>query len=465
MCDEFYTKQPEVFKEIIDDYLELLDFKFLVEPSCGNGAFLKLFDFDLCYDIVKRVEHEKFVLKDFLTTTNDEIPINSTFIGNPPFGKNSSLAIQFCNHCCELQAKYIMFILPVVFRNKKYQSKAFTNDYQFMEEFEYNQFIKDGKNVSVECVFQIWQRNENKLNKTNSKIIPKQTTIKPHYFRYISKSEINSKKYSPTDRTFSIRRVGSKTPELTDGIHSSLEDHFVIELNDNVDISSFINNYNNYNFTLSPSTKQKHINKDDLNKQLNLFDIQFIKDDNEKEIEKINNLTITTITTSSNYKNKLNTFCQHIQQLTNVQVKPEDILKDEYFSSLLITPQSKAVFRGNIFNDEVYNSFKSILPPNAEIIKEYKDSRFPEILDLYIKLDDRELCIYNQIDLWSGGEQLNRCDKYLSKPHENILCVVLSKPNFTSRSKAYKLIIPNIGKHIIWYSEIKSFAISYFELD
>ena len=93
MCDEFYTKQPEVFKEIIDDYLELLDFKFLVEPSCGNGAFLKLFDFDLCYDIVKRVEHEKFVLKDFLTTTNDEIPINSTFIGNPPFGKNSSLAI------------------------------------------------------------------------------------------------------------------------------------------------------------------------------------------------------------------------------------------------------------------------------------------------------------------------------------------------------------------------------------
>jgi len=138
--------------------------------------------------------------------------------------------------------------------------------------------------------------------------------------------------------------------------------------------------------------------------------------------------------------------------------------QNEFIRNLLIIPQSKAAIRGNIFNKEVANEFKSILPKTAKILPEYKHSNYAEILDLYIECNDKVLCVFNQLDLWNGGEQLNRCDKYLSKPNNELLCVVLNEPTFTTKSKAYKLISANHGSHVIWFSEIHEFCYKYFDL-
>lgn len=264
--DEFYTKHPELFKKLIQKYITPKD--ILIEPSCGDDAFLKLFEFSGAYDIVKKVDDDIFEQKDFLTTTNepDDIPEDSVYIGNPPFGINSTLAIKFCRHCCDLHAKYIMFILPVVFSNSSYQDKAFDSHYHLLESIPYNEFTKGGKDVIVECVFQIWQRQEKERCKTSK------SNITPKFFTYITRSKVN--KLNPDDeRIFSIRRVGSTTPELTTGIHESLEDHYVIKLNYDVPVDEFVKTYNVFKFELSPSTKQKHITQQKLNEQVNTFEL------------------------------------------------------------------------------------------------------------------------------------------------------------------------------------------------
>ena len=207
MVDEFYTKYPERFKDVIMKYIT--DDDVLIEPSCGDGAFLKLFDFDAAYDIVEKVKSPIFEQKDFLETNLDnDIPTQCVFIGNPPFGKNSKLAIDFCKHCCELDAKYIMFILPIVFKNKSYQNKSFEKHYHLIESIDYNEFVRNGQDVKVECVFQVWQK------RNDERIETKSSSIKPKYFAYIPHSKV-TQELSNDERIYSIRRVGSTTPQLT----------------------------------------------------------------------------------------------------------------------------------------------------------------------------------------------------------------------------------------------------------
>lgn len=262
--DNFYTADPSVFIPYINKYITNDD--ILIEPSCGDGAFLKYFKFSHCYDIEKKTDNENFKCMDFLKV--DNIAPYSCYIGNPPFGKNSKLAIDFCKHCCKLQAKYIMFILPEVFKQDKYKSIAFNKSYHLKEEIDYKDFIKDGKKVSVNCVFQIWklENEERQITTQNNK------PIKNKYFKYITKSRLNT--YTPNEYTFSIRRVGSKTTELTKGVHNSLEDHFIIELYKEYDLNDFIEKYNNFKFVISPSTKQKHITKSLLDEQVNELNIR-----------------------------------------------------------------------------------------------------------------------------------------------------------------------------------------------
>ncbi len=169
------------------------------------------------------------------------------------------------------------------------------------------------------------------------------------------------------------------------------------------------------------------------------------------------------IKSSEKHKNKLLTLLDNIKQISNNNdIKIEDILNNEYFVNLIILPQQKATIRGNLFNKYVFDECCKYIDKQY-IKQEYKHESYAEILDLYISYNNKELCIYNQIDLWNGGEQLNRCDKYLNNPDKNILCIVLSKPTYKTNSKAYKLITPNLNKHIIWFSNIGDFLTNYFK--
>ena len=110
--DQFYTKP-----EVVDRVLSLINcslFDYVVEPSAGAGDFLRRLPKDTRVGIDLEPadpEIEQGDFFDFKPATTK----NVLTIGNPPFGKNSSLAVKFFNHAASF-SDCIAFIVPRTFR-------------------------------------------------------------------------------------------------------------------------------------------------------------------------------------------------------------------------------------------------------------------------------------------------------------------------------------------------------------
>lgn len=111
--DAYFTSNPMVLYDSILQHIDVNDF-LIVEPSVGNGSFIKLIfklfqdktnktptPNRLClYDIQKyntagvitKIFNICFKQTNFLEVNNIDTPLPIIFIGNPPFGKNNSMA-------------------------------------------------------------------------------------------------------------------------------------------------------------------------------------------------------------------------------------------------------------------------------------------------------------------------------------------------------------------------------------
>ena len=116
--DKYYTKIEIASEcvELVKQYINILKDDLIIEPSAGNGAFIqpiKLLSNNFkFYDL--EPENDEIKKEDFLNF--DYHNINEKYksihiIGNPPFGRQSSLAIKFIKKCCFF-ASSISFILP-----------------------------------------------------------------------------------------------------------------------------------------------------------------------------------------------------------------------------------------------------------------------------------------------------------------------------------------------------------------
>lgn len=181
------------------------------------------------------------------------------------------------------------------------------------------------------------------------------------------------------------------------------------------------------------------------------------------------------------YKN-CNSVKKQIVELSSVMQKndisEEKIIKivDDYLVNL-IPPGTKGVIRGNKFNNIIKQFIKNMKlnEESFEISFEKKcDAHFTtEIPDWYIleKKNNKTIIGMNQLDLWSGGQQLNRGSKYLENNKHNsdnckLLCVVCNNIQFKSKnSKAYKLVKLGFENNTLCYlNNLQNIINSYFEL-
>lgn len=194
--DQYYTRD-----EVVDECLSVL-FKEIkkpmftyLEPSAGSGSFSDKLKNVIAFDLYPRKDY--IVCVDFLKITPQDIISKKPIcvIGNPPFGRNASLAIKFFNKCAELdKVKYIAFIIPKSFRKVSVQNKLSIN-FSLLKDIDLprDSFIRNGLFYDVPCCFQIWVRTGLKREKI---------TIKK-----------NSKHFDFVDAThadFAVRRVGGK---------------------------------------------------------------------------------------------------------------------------------------------------------------------------------------------------------------------------------------------------------------
>ena len=112
--------------------------------------------------------------------TNDFKNIHT--IGNPPFGRQSSLAKQFIKKCATFSDS-ISFILPKSFKKESYQ-KSFPLNFhlEYETDLDKNSFIIDGKIHNVPCVFQIW------INKPYNRYVEEKPKEKG--FKFIKKPSL-----------------------------------------------------------------------------------------------------------------------------------------------------------------------------------------------------------------------------------------------------------------------------------
>ena len=239
---------------------EIVDIRddIFVEPSAGDGSFSDYFLEHECiidaYDIDPKKEYimkQNFLQLDIEKYKSNKKRIHS--IGNPPFGRQSSLAKKFIKKCA-LFSDTISFILPKSFRKESYKS-AFPLNFHLVEEYELTQnaFTIDGQMHNVPCVFQVWiKKNEHRY------IEPKQIErgfqfVKKPLVKDIEIGEngipINRKNIFTENPDFGILRAGGGdtcgriSVQWEDGIACYPEAWLFIKLDHKYDKDKFYEEY------------------------------------------------------------------------------------------------------------------------------------------------------------------------------------------------------------------------------
>ncbi len=156
--DKFYT-QDKVAKYCVSIVERLYGLDYLmIEPSAGDGVFLKYLNNYIAYDIDPKNDNiiKLDYLKENLNLLNKE---KNIVIGNPPFGKKAKLAIDFINKSFNY-SNIVAFILPIQFLKYSAQKNINKNaKLIFSELLDPNSFRVNDKEYSVRCCFQIWTLN------------------------------------------------------------------------------------------------------------------------------------------------------------------------------------------------------------------------------------------------------------------------------------------------------------------
>jgi predicted RNA methylase len=260
--DKYYTADNIVKKcmELIKTNISITKNDLCIEPSAGNGAFIEaiksLFMNYKFYDL--EPENSAIIKQDYLTFAYDTL-IKTNYnkkhvIGNPPFGRQSSLAIQFIKKSIEY-CDSISFILPKSFK-KDSLKKHFPLNFHLVCEYDLpeNSFMVDNKRYDVPCVFQIWVKKDTHRS-IPDKLVPKK-------YKFVKKE---------MEHDISFRRVGVYAGEIdrnTD--EKSFQSHYFIKFDKNVLTEKLYKkiseiHYSSKDYTVGP----KSISKQELIEELN----------------------------------------------------------------------------------------------------------------------------------------------------------------------------------------------------
>jgi hypothetical protein len=260
--DQFYTSDA-VAKQCVQwiiTAVSVVDDYTWIEPSAGTGAFLHQLPPEFTkigLDIDPK--NNDIIKQDYLSWNPDTAAPKKKGIivfGNPPFGRQSSLAKAFIVKSCSF-ANFIAFILPKSF-TKPSMYNAFHPSFHmiFSKELDKNAFIiNGGAKYDVPCVFQIWEKRATER--------PKDEKVAPIGFEYIA-AACAATTPSPCPSTFALRRVGGLAGKCyTDTANRSTQSHYFIRFNDTVspahhaDIIEKINKHTFPSNTVGPRSLSK----------------------------------------------------------------------------------------------------------------------------------------------------------------------------------------------------------------
>ena len=253
--DKYYTKNNvvELCLNYVKKYIEINSDDLIIEPSAGNGSFISgiksitnNFKF---YDL--EPDNEEIIKQDYLEY--DYVSARETYskihiIGNPPFGRQSSLAIKFIKKSCEFCTS-VSFILPKSFK-KDSLKKAFPLIFHLICEIDLpdKAFIVDGLEHNVPCIFQIWEK------KSINRVVNEK--LEPINFIFVEKTE---------NPDISFRRVGVNAGIIDEKIdEKSIQSHYFIKFTNGKTLTDNISNLSSICYEFNNTVGPKSISKQEL---------------------------------------------------------------------------------------------------------------------------------------------------------------------------------------------------------
>ena len=218
--DQFYT-HPGVAADLVKRLLTHLGPKpdaIWLEPSAGGGAFLDhLPQPRIGLDIAPPPGRADISQGNFLRFSPETGIGSYIAVGNPPFGRNSSLALRFLNHAAGFCGT-IAFVLPRTFEKLSLQNRVDPHLHlSHQEAVPRDAFLLEGAVRDVPTVFQIWERRAEKR-------LPQTAALSHPHFSFVR---------DPGQADFALQRVGVRAGRVSrEGLTRSPQSHYFIAVRD-----------------------------------------------------------------------------------------------------------------------------------------------------------------------------------------------------------------------------------------
>lgn len=258
--DQFYTK-PDVAQQcyqILEQELNIDDYDVLLEPSAGTGSFYNLLKQDKRIGIDLEPKCKGVAKADFLDFVADT---NKTYlvVGNPPFGKVSSLAVKFFNKAA-LFANAIAFIVPRTFKRASICNRL---DKQFHLVKNVDLPLKPccfEPSMSAKCCFQIWMRGDNARSQ-----ITFNKAHKDFAFLKLGPLDNNNQPTPPSGADFVVKAYGGNCGAVVKEGLAALRPKSWHWIKSNIDIDTLVSRIGELDFSMSKDTvRQDSIGQQEL---------------------------------------------------------------------------------------------------------------------------------------------------------------------------------------------------------
>lgn len=258
--DQFYTKPDFAIKyfNILKNKIKLNDYDILLEPSAGTGSFYKLFNKNKRIGIDLDPKYKDIVKLDFF----DYIPQkNKTYIviGNPPFGRVSSIAVKFFNKSAEY-SNAIAFIIPRTFKRVSVQNKLNLYFHLIYTEDVPLKPCCFSPKMNAKCCFQIWIKKKIKRKK-----IIYNSSHKDFNFVKMGPKDNKNQPTVPKNVDFALKAYGSNCGKIQIINLNKLRPKSWHWIKSNIDCNILIKNFKKIDYKISKDTvRQDSIGRKEL---------------------------------------------------------------------------------------------------------------------------------------------------------------------------------------------------------
>jgi hypothetical protein len=251
--DKFYTISRISTKciETIRTLYAWDSWDLVVEPSAGNGSFLSQIPTSKRIGLDIDPEHPDIIKKNFFEYNPPDLP-NILVVGNPPFGRVSSLAVKFFNHSAEW-CSVIAFIVPRTFRRISVQNRLHPKFHLVHDDEIPSDPCSFTPPMQVKCCFQIWEKQ------AEDRDIVKLNMKHPDWeFLSYGPSDSNGQPTPPNTADFALLAYGGTCGKIVTADLHTLRPKSWHWIKSKIDVTELIKRFRSLDYSLSKDTARQN---------------------------------------------------------------------------------------------------------------------------------------------------------------------------------------------------------------